>query len=207
MIFLEPVPDLNTDHNKRNMAQFNKHVGSGKQAFLFLYMDGCGPCNMTKQSWAEIQHHVKKPHLSNNNVIVAQINKDLFNNMQHIGQEPMGFPTLRYINHKGKVIEEYESGRRPEDFAMWIESKLDKSSSHHSHNINSDHKKTHKSSSHHSRNINSDHKKTHKSHHTMMGGSKKKRRHKWSRKYKKSINCRRPKGFSQRQYCKYGRKK
>lgn len=29
----------------------------------------------------------------------------------------------------------------------------------------------------------------------------------WSKKYKKSINCRKPKGFSQRQYCKYGRKK
>ena len=28
---------------------------------------------------------------------------------------------------------------------------------------------------------------------------------KWSNKYKKSINCRRPKGFSQKQYCK-GRK-
>ena len=28
---------------------------------------------------------------------------------------------------------------------------------------------------------------------------------KWSRKYKKSINCNRPKGFSQKQYCKYGR--
>ena len=29
---------------------------------------------------------------------------------------------------------------------------------------------------------------------------------KWSLKYKRSINCRRPKGFSQRQHCKYGRK-
>lgn len=29
---------------------------------------------------------------------------------------------------------------------------------------------------------------------------------KWSRKYKRSINCRRPKGFSQRQHCKYGRR-
>ena len=34
----------------------------------------------------------------------------------------------------------------------------------------------------------------------MVGG-------KWSLKYKRSINCRRPKGFSQRQHCKYGRKK
>jgi hypothetical protein len=30
---------------------------------------------------------------------------------------------------------------------------------------------------------------------------------KWSRKYKQSINCNRPKGFSQKQYCKYTRKK
>jgi len=27
----------------------------------------------------------------------------------------------------------------------------------------------------------------------------------WSAKYKKSINCNKPRGFSQRQYCKYGR--
>ena len=30
---------------------------------------------------------------------------------------------------------------------------------------------------------------------------------KWSLKYKKSINCKNPKGFSQKQHCKYGRKK
>lgn len=43
------------------------------------------------------------------------------------------------------------------------------------------------------------------------GGNKEKNRktqkkRKWSQKYKHSINCRRPKGFSQKQYCKYGRK-
>ena len=36
---------------------------------------------------------------------------------------------------------------------------------------------------------------------------KQKKTRKWSQKYKKSINCRRPKGFSQKQYCKYGRNK
>ena len=29
---------------------------------------------------------------------------------------------------------------------------------------------------------------------------------KWSLKYKKSINCKHPHGFSQKQHCKYGRK-
>uniref|UniRef100_A0A6C0BYH6 Uncharacterized protein n=1 Tax=viral metagenome TaxID=1070528 RepID=A0A6C0BYH6_9ZZZZ len=39
------------------------------------------------------------------------------------------------------------------------------------------------------------------------GGRKKRtRRKKWSNKYKKLINCKHPKGFSQKQYCKYGRK-
>jgi hypothetical protein len=39
-----------------------------------------------------------------------------------------------------------------------------------------------------------------------MTRTKKKVVRKWSIKYKKSINCRRPKGFSQKQYCKYGRR-
>ena len=29
----------------------------------------------------------------------------------------------------------------------------------------------------------------------------------WTMKYKKSINCKKPKGFSQRQHCKYGRRR
>ena len=37
--------------------------------------------------------------------------------------------------------------------------------------------------------------------------TKKQNRKKWSNKYKKSIDCNHPKGFSQKQYCKYGRKK
>jgi len=36
--------------------------------------------------------------------------------------------------------------------------------------------------------------------------TRRRRRHKWSLKYKRSIDCNHPKGFSQRQHCKYGRK-
>ena len=50
---------------------------------------------------------------------------------------------------------------------------------------------------------------------TSDGGYKKRKskrkpnrkpKRKWTLKYKRSINCRHPKGFSQRQHCKYGRK-
>ena len=40
-----------------------------------------------------------------------------------------------------------------------------------------------------------------------MASKTMKRRHKWSLKYKRSINCKKPRGFSQKQYCKYGRGK
>ena len=42
---------------------------------------------------------------------------------------------------------------------------------------------------------------------SQLGGKFKRRPRKWSLKYKRSINCKRPKGFSQKQHCKYGRKK
>jgi hypothetical protein len=42
---------------------------------------------------------------------------------------------------------------------------------------------------------------------TRKKPTKNRRSKKWSTKYKKSINCNKPKGFSQKQYCKYGRKK
>jgi hypothetical protein len=47
-----------------------------------------------------------------------------------------------------------------------------------------------------------DYKKTNK-----IAKTKKKIRYggKWSLKYKHSINCKHPKGFSQKQHCKYGR--
>lgn len=40
-----------------------------------------------------------------------------------------------------------------------------------------------------------------------MRNTRKKKGKGWSAKYKQSINCHRPKGFSQKQYCKYGRKR
>jgi hypothetical protein len=43
---------------------------------------------------------------------------------------------------------------------------------------------------------------------SVYGGKKRTiRRKKWSTKRKRTINCRRPRGFSQKQHCKYGRKK
>ena len=191
MIFLKPITDLNGDENQKNLATFKGHIASGKQGFLFLYMDGCGPCNMTKEAWKDINKHIKKQHLSNNNVIVAEINKDLFEEMENIGSEPMGFPTLRYINKNGKIVEEYESSRSPEAFAQWIESKI--TTPQYNKQM-------------HSKKVYQRYPAQRKTKHSYYKNKKVMRGGKWSMKYKKSINCKNPKGFSQRQHCKYGRK-
>jgi hypothetical protein len=155
-----------------SISDFNYDIGSGKHIFLFLFMDGCGPCNQTKPQWKKIQKMIKKSHGNRNDVVIAAINQKLFNNLNRVGREPMGYPCLRYI--KGPSVEEYEDcniqnkDRSTDSFINWIESKVQK----------------------------------------QNGGRKTRRRSggKWSLKYKKSINCKHPKGFSQRQHCKYGRK-
>jgi predicted ATPase len=101
-----------------------------------------------------------------------------------------GFPTIKYIGNKGQIIEDYDNKRTLNEFINWIESKITNvvSKSSASNVYNRILKQTKKK---------------------QMGGRKSNKfrnKRKWSRKYKLSINCKRPKGFSQKQYCKYGRK-
>lgn len=162
--------DPSVANYKKLTDDFNEDIKSGKHIFLFLFMDGCGPCNQTKEGWKNINKFAKKEHLNPGKIVIAEINQKLFKDLQNVGKEPMGYPCLRYI--KSGTIEEYEDSkiskkdRTAESFADWIDSKL-------KGRVNNKH--------------------------TKRGG-------KWSLKYKRSINCRRPKGFSQRAHCKSKRR-
>ena len=153
------------------IEDFNKSIASGKKVFLFLFMDGCGPCNETKPEWKKFQAQLK----NKGSVVAVAVNQKLFDKLLGAGSEPMGYPCLRYIN--GATIEEYEDSaienkdRSAGSFIKWVESKTERGK--------------------------------------QAGGRKTRRCRggKWSLKYKRSINCRHPKGFSQKQHCKYGRRK
>ncbi len=158
-----------------------KAIDDGKHVFLLIYMDGCGPCNETKPKWYEFE----EKHKNDDGVSIIDIEQGSIGDVANIiGESPSGFPCMRYIKN-GKV-EDYEDCanidknklRSVESFDEWLQEKTGKGKT--------------------------------------RGGSRrrrstKKRRGrgrkggKWSMKYKKSINCKRPKGFSQRQHCKYGR--
>jgi vacuolar-type H+-ATPase subunit F/Vma7 len=91
-------------------------------------------------------------------------------------QKPSSFPTIKYISNKEKITENYEDSNI---------SNKDRTIDSFVEWINS----------------------KNKNNNLQKGGKTRKLRGgKWSLKYKRSINCKRPNGFSQKQYCKYSRK-
>jgi hypothetical protein len=192
--------DSEEDANK-----IDKIIEQGNDVFILVYMEGCGPCNATRPEWGNIENALKEQYGGNDKLVVIDVNKDFLSNIKHIG-EVDGFPTMKYIGNYGKTIEPYESSsvkkkdRSVTSFINWIETKINKvisttptSSTKHVYNRILKRTKTYRKN-HNKKTYRKKHKKTQK------GG-------KWSKKYKLSINCNKPKGFSQKQYCKYGRNK
>jgi hypothetical protein len=188
-------------NSEKDVGQIDKMIKQGKHVFILVYMEGCGPCNATRPEWAKMNAALKDQYARNNNLVVIDVNKDYLSGIKHIGNID-GFPTIKYISKNGKKIESYEDSsvkkkdRSSDSFINWIETNINhtismnptSSAKHVYHRI-----KTKK------------HNKVH--HYTRSKNKIKHRGGKWSRKYKQSINCNKPKGFSQRQYCKYGRNK
>jgi len=188
-------------NSKEDADKVNKLVNQDKHVFILVYMEGCGPCNATRPEWAKMESALEHQYSDNDKLAIVDLNKDYQDIIsEHLGDID-GYPTLKYINNRGKNVESYENSsvknkdRSVDSFIAWIESKIN--------TLKSTTPTT--SSSHVYRRLTKRLKplsetRTKRRHSSKKGG-------KWSRKYKKSINCRRPKGFSQRQYCKYGRKK
>ena len=187
-------------NSEKEVGKVDEFIKKGSDVFILIYMEGCGPCNATRPEWAKIESALKDQYAKNDKLVVIDINKDYLSNIKHIGSID-GFPTMKYIGNSGKTIETYENSsvtkkdRSVSSFINWIESKINKaisttptSSPHHVYNrLNNTKIKSNK------------YNKTKRRKHKQKGG-------KWSRKYKSSIKCNKPKGFSQKQYCKYGRK-
>lgn len=186
--------------SEKDVSKIDKLIKQGKDVFILVYMVGCGPCNATRPEWAKIESALKQQYAHNNKLVVIDVDKDYISKVKHIGAID-GFPTMKYIGKKGSVVETYDDSsinkkdRSITSFINWIETKVNNtisrtptsSAKHVYHRIvgkTKKHRKT-KTSSHKKR---------------FKGG-------KWTKKYKLSINCNRPKGFSQKQYCKYGRNK
>jgi hypothetical protein len=187
MVFLH-IDTKNYDQKdktgKSPIETLNSFIKDGNDIFVLIYMEGCGPCNATRPEWKKLENILEHDNLKNTNILVVDIDKDLLDKVKNIGSEPKGFPTIRYISNKGKTTEDFEdSDLKEEHKTRTIDSFIEWIKLKSKDSLKGGKRKL---------------KKTHKK--RITGG-------KWSRKYKMSINCKRPKGFSQKQYCKYSRKR
>ena len=180
----------------KDVDKIDKFIKNGSDVFILVYMEGCGPCKATRPEWEKIESALKHQYAKNNKLVIIDVNKDYLPDIKNIGSID-GFPTIKYIGSKGSIVEPYQKSsikkkdRSVGSFINWIESK-----------INTFVSTTPTSSAHHV------YKRISEKRHYKKGRTNKKvlKGGKWTRKYKARINCSRPKGFSQKQYCKYKRK-
>lgn len=201
MVFLE----INKKNYHKLIDKLNKHL-SNKDAkvFILFYMEGCGPCNETRPEWSKLKNVLSNDFLNKEDIVIVSIDKDLFGKLKHANKELMSFPTIRFMTNAGEKMQTYEDSeilnkdRKIDSFVEWIklktgENNIDKSSSY---LVEKNHNKSKYGGKRKYGGKTKYHGKTRK----KIGG-------KWSEKYKRSINCNKPKGFSQKQYCKSRRNK
>jgi hypothetical protein len=176
---------MNKTNMKDNASAINKFLKGGKDAFVLIYMDGCGPCMSTHPEWKKLE----TKFANQDDIGVFDVEMSNLANIDHEGlkRNIAGYPTMRHIH--GNTTSEYEKcenishDRTHESFVDWIEK------------ISSAKKSSMRGGRSRAK-ISRSGRKTIKRARRTSGGRK------WSLKYKRSINCRRPRGFSQRQHCK-----
>jgi hypothetical protein len=198
MVYLEINKKNFKTNGKDLIKNLDHHLGSkDNKCFILIFMEGCGPCNATRPEWKKMENVLNKDYLNRNDIIIASIDHQLAEGLKHLKSKPASFPTMRFITKSGEEVENYEDSnisnkdRTIDSFVEWVKLKSGDKNISKSEKDNYTPKKTHK--------------KRHNK--LLIGGTRRKRGGKWSLKYKRSINCKRPKGFSQKQHCKYGRKK
>lgn len=195
MVYLEINKKNYKIGNPNLIDKLNKHLThKDDNIFILYYMEGCGPCNATRPEWSKLKNVLSNDLLNRDDIVIVSIDKDLAGKLKNIGKEPNSFPTIKFMKNAGKINENYEDSnvttkdRTIDSFVEWIKLKTGV-------------KEISKSEDSHKK-VGGKTRRTKK-----ISGTRKRRGGKWSLKYKHSINCKNPKGFSQRQYCKYGRNK
>jgi len=195
---------INDSHDTNKLATVRKYVEEGKDVYVLVYMVGCGACDIVHPEWNKIKEELGKQNaddlLNNSNIVVVDLNKDFLDHSDNTfikDETIVGYPTLLFIG-KGKKDELKSSLPDVATIVGWIKKN---SLGEKQRGGKKTRKLFHKRGK-----ITKRRQSARKTKTKSKSKSKSKRGGKWSLRYKKSIDCRHPRGFSQRQHCKYGRK-
>jgi len=210
----------NNSELSNKINEIKSSIKNQTPIFMLLHSEDCGHCIKMLPNWRQLKHSDEIKEKRNHPFLIVDIEHKMIEKLkdEELNEDLkldniVGYPTIIQI-HKGK-IEPYEESdislkdRSTDSFIEWIESKLEE------HNIKE------KNTTTETLDDAEEEYKTPKEYKTPeiilddteqetkklkpQDSLEQKGGRKWSSKYKKSINCKRPRGFSQRQYCKYGR--
>lgn len=185
-------------NNDNGIKELNGDIKNGKNVYLLIYMEGCMPCNMVRPEWQKLESaFAKNKNTLHKDTVIADVERENISKLK-LKHMPMGFPSIRMISDN--VEDDYTNDRSAEAFVSWIDETAKKHSSQKKSKNSTRKQKPKKGNASKSKNNANKSKNRTKKQKPKKGG-------KWSLKYKRSINCKHPKGFSQKQHCKYGRKK
>ena len=114
----------NNSKSKKNMIKLNNAINKGDDVFIFISANWCGHCKTTHHEWIKLGKHNYGP-----NIIIANVDSELNDDIEGFGSKAEGFPDLRYINKNKGIIEKFEDSKLPDTsktfsaFDKWIKSK------------------------------------------------------------------------------------
>jgi thiol-disulfide isomerase/thioredoxin len=130
MVYLEINKNNYLNGNPSLIEKLNKYLTNKyNKIFILIYMEGCGPCNETRPEWSKLKNVLSNDFLKKEDIILVSIDKDLFGKLKNVGNEPTGFPTIRFITDVGRKTQTYEDSeisnkdRRIDSFVEWIKLK------------------------------------------------------------------------------------
>jgi len=116
-------------NNKKTAQLLNNLINDANHVFILVYLNGCGPCNATRPEWKKMSDVLKNKYDSQSDIAILDLDSQYMNDVEQIG-DVNSFPTIKYLNPKKKIIEDYENSnisskdRSSKSFITWIESKI-----------------------------------------------------------------------------------
>lgn len=100
------------------------------KVFILIYMEGCGPCMVTRPEWEKLKNVLHQNFLNRKDIIIVDIDRNVVDNVKYIKSKPNSFPTIRFITNNGNSVENYEDSDIKEEgkytidsFVEWIKLK------------------------------------------------------------------------------------
>jgi thiol-disulfide isomerase/thioredoxin len=123
------IKNSNSNSNLVNQLDFFINKPNNK-IFILIYMEGCGPCMVTRPEWEKLKNVLHKKFLNRKDIIIVDIDRNVVENVKYIKSKPNSFPTIRFITNNGNSVENYEDSNIKDDgkytidsFVEWIKLK------------------------------------------------------------------------------------